>query len=119
MPGVFGNEQPRYLDLIKQMLQQSLMPDSGYDVRFQAVRAVGAFIILHDKDTVIHKHFADLLPGCLQVLAESIEKQDDTALLKVVIDLAESTPKFLRSELESIFQMCMKVIIMFINNSLI
>uniref|UniRef100_A0A6M2DRC2 Putative karyopherin importin beta 3 n=1 Tax=Xenopsylla cheopis TaxID=163159 RepID=A0A6M2DRC2_XENCH len=108
VPGVFGNEQSRYLDLIKQMLQQSLMPESGYDVRFQAVRAVGAFIILHDKDSVIHKHFADLLPGCLMVLVESIEKQDDTALLKVIIDLAESTPKFLRSELECIFQMCMK-----------
>jgi hypothetical protein len=31
-PGVFGNQQSHYLDLIKQMMQQSLMEGAGYEV---------------------------------------------------------------------------------------
>lgn len=109
VPGVFGNQQTNYLDLIKQMLQQSLITQESYDVRFQAVRAVGSFILLHDKEMPILKHFADLLPTMMQVTMESIEKQDDDGLLKVLIDLAETTPKFLRPQLQQIFELCMKV----------
>lgn len=108
VPGIFGNQQTNYLDLIKQMLQQSLHAPE-YEVRFQAVRAVGAFILLHDKEMPILKHFADLLPSMIQVTVESLEKQDDDALLKVLIELAESAPKFLRPQLQQIFELCMKV----------
>ncbi|XP_076750362.1 karyopherin beta 3 isoform X1 [Xylocopa sonorina] len=109
VPGVFGNQQANYLDLIKQMLQQSVMDSANYEVRFQAVRAIGAFIILHDKEENIQKHFSELLPAIVQVIAQSVEKQEDDALLKVLIDLAESTPKFLRLQLETIMDMCMKI----------
>ncbi|XP_076645854.1 karyopherin beta 3 [Halictus rubicundus] len=109
VPGVFGNQQANYLDLIKQMLQQSIMDSTNYEVRFQAVRAIGAFIILHDKEDNIQKHFSELLPAVVQVTAQSVEKQTDDALLKVLIDLAGSTPKFLRLQLENIMEMCMKI----------
>lgn len=109
VPGVFGNQQANYLDLIKQMLQQSIVDATHYEVRFQAVRAIGAFIMLHDKEANIQKHFSELLPAVVQVIAQSVEKQDDEALLKVLIDLAESTPKFLRPQLENIMEMCMKI----------
>ncbi|XP_058802795.1 importin-5 [Phymastichus coffea] len=109
VPGVFGNQQANYLDLIKQMLQLSVNDTSNYEVQFQAVRAVGAFIMLHEKESNIQKHFAELVPAVVLVTAQSIEKQEDDALLKVLIDLAESTPKFLRSQLEPIMEMCMKV----------
>lgn len=109
VPGVFGNQQSNYLDLIKQMLLQSLSRSETYEVRFQAVRAIGAFILLHEKETQILKHFADLLPGLLTVIAESIQQQNDDTLLKVLIDLAENTPKYLRSQLVPIYDMCMKV----------
>ena len=78
-------------------------------VRFQAVRAIGAFIMLHDKETNIQKHFSELLPAVVQVTIQSVEEQDDEALLKVLIDLAESTPRFLRPQLENIMEMCMKI----------
>lgn len=109
VPGVFGNQQNNYLDLIKQMLLQSLSPTEAYEVRFQAVRAVGSFILLHEKETQILKHFSDLLPGLLTVIAASIQQQDDDTLLKVLIDLAESTPKYLRPQLLPIYDMCMKI----------
>jgi hypothetical protein len=32
VPGVFGNQQSHYLDLIKQMMQQSLIEGAGYEV---------------------------------------------------------------------------------------
>jgi hypothetical protein len=38
-----------------------------FQVRFQAVRAVTAFIMLHEKEAVIQKHFSDLLPSMVQV----------------------------------------------------
>lgn len=73
------------------------------------MRAVGAFIVLHDKEDNIQNHFSELLPAIVQVIAQSVEKQTDDALLKVLIDLAESTPKFLRLQLETIMEMCMKI----------
>lgn len=109
VPGVFGNQQASYLDLIKQMLQQSILDSSNYEVQFQAVRALGAFIIIHEKESNIQKHFVDLLAPMLQVTIKSAENEDDEALLKVLIDLAESTPKYLRSQLEHILDICMKI----------
>lgn len=109
VPGVFGNQQNNYLDLIKQMLHQSLSPNQVYEVRFQAVRAIGAFILLHEKETQILKHFSDLLPGLLTVIMESVQQQDDDTLLKVLIDLAENTPKFLKPQLLPIYDLCMKI----------
>ncbi|XP_076164575.1 karyopherin beta 3 [Ptiloglossa arizonensis] len=109
VPGVFGNQQANYLDLIKQMLQQSIMDSTNFEVRFQAVRAIGAFIILHDKEENIQKHFSELLPAVIQVTAQSVEEHTDDSLLKVLIDLAGSTPKFLRLQLETIMEMCMKI----------
>ncbi|CAH0556676.1 unnamed protein product [Brassicogethes aeneus] len=113
VPGVFGNQQNNYLDLIKQMLMQSLQPTESYEVRFQAVRAVGAFILINDKETQILKHYADLLAPMLQVIGESVQQQEDDTLLKVLIDLAENTPKYLRPQLVNIYEMCMKI---FTNN---
>jgi hypothetical protein len=43
------------------------------------------------------------------VTAESIEKQDDDTLLKCLIDICESAPKFLRPQLDCILDLCMKV----------
>lgn len=44
-----------------------------------------------------------------QVIAESVQQQDDDALLKSLIDMCESTPKFLRSQVTNILDMCLKV----------
>lgn len=109
VPGIFGNQQNRYLDIIKQMLLKYLDKSSDPEVRFQAVRAVVAFILLHDKEVEIQKHFSDLLPLVIVITADSIEKQDDQTLIKLLIDMAENVPKFLRPQLEAIFEMCMKV----------
>lgn len=109
VPGIFGNQQGQHLQLIKQMLVKYLDPSSDPEVRFQAVRAVGAFILLHDKEEDVQRQFADLLPRVIMITAESIDEQDDQTLIKLLIDMAESVPRFLRPQLEPIFEMCMKV----------
>lgn len=40
----------------------------SFQVRFQAVRAVAAFILLHEKEVDIQKQFVDLLPLLIQVI---------------------------------------------------
>lgn len=109
VPGIFGNQQDNYMDLIKQMLMKSMDPSSESEVKIQAVRAIGAFILLHERQPSVHKHFADLLPNMIMITAETIEQQNDQVLIKLLIDLTESCPKFLRPQIEIIFEMCMKV----------
>lgn len=43
------------------------------------------------------------------MIGESVQQQDDDALLKSLIDMCESTPKFLRSQVTNILDMCLKV----------
>ncbi|CAB3366645.1 Hypothetical predicted protein [Cloeon dipterum] len=109
VPGVFGNQQANYLDLIKQMLHQSLLDTPNYSVRFEAFRATSAFVLIHDKEMPILKHMETLLPHMVATLVENVQKADDDTLLKCLIELAENTPKFLRSQLEPIVEISMKV----------
>lgn len=44
-----------------------------------------------------------------QIIATSIQVGDDDALLKCLVDLAESCPKFLRPQVETILQLAIKV----------
>lgn len=80
VPGVFGNLLDNYLPMIKQMLQQSLVDAANANVRAQAVRAVCSFIIAHEKETTLQKHFQDLLPNMIQVMRRSAEMKTTIAL---------------------------------------
>ncbi|XP_072935690.1 importin-5 [Epargyreus clarus] len=110
VPGVFGNRQNDNLNVIKQMLVSALQPTESATLRMQAVKAVGAFILNHDKEPAILKHFGDVLLPLMQFVIETIEKSEDDSALKVLIELAETAPKFLRPQVEVIFQVCIKVI---------
>merc|ERR1712106_410482 len=109
VPGVFGNQEQQYIDVIKNMLASSLT-DQNYDVRFGAVKAACNYLLLHEKNTGLQKHFADLLGPIMNVTVESVEKQDDDACLKSIIDVAEAMPKYLRPQLEQIFALCLKML---------
>ena len=109
VPSVFGNQEQQYMEVIKNMLSSSLT-DQVYEVRFGAVKATCNYLLLHDKDTNLQKHFSDVLGPIMNVTVESVEKQDDDACLKSLIDIAESMPKFLRPQLEQIFALCLKMI---------
>lgn len=109
VPGIFGNHQNNYLQIIKEMLMNYLDPASNPEVRFQAARALVAFILLHDKEVELQKYFADLLPHLITITAESIKQEEDQTLIKLLIDMAETVPKFLRPQIEAIFEVCINV----------
>lgn len=44
-----------------------------------------------------------------QVVEQSTVKQDDDSLLKCLIELAESVPKYLKSHLEEVVRFALKV----------
>lgn len=109
VPAVFGNQEAQYIEVIKNMLLSSLTDASSYDVRFAGVQAASAFLLLHEKDSGVLKHMQDLLLPILSVTMESVEKGDDDAALKSLIDLAENAPKFLRAQLDQLFAACIKI----------
>jgi len=80
-----------------------------FKVRFQAVKAASSFILLNDKDNQVLHCFSGLLAPIIQIIMESVDKQEDEALIKSLIDLAEACPKFLRPRLDTILEMCIKV----------
>jgi hypothetical protein len=110
VPGVFGAQQAQYLDVIKQMLEQCLADPSHQGVRFAATKATVAFLLANEGENDILNHFRNLLPGVLNTVAQSSESQDDDTLLKCLVDLAENTPKFLRHQLEAVFNLCLKIV---------
>jgi len=109
VPGVFGNQEQQYYDVIKNMLASSLV-DPNYEVRFGAVKAAANYLLLHEKDVGLQKHLGDLLGPLMTVTVQSVEKQDDDACLKSIIDIAEAMPKYLRPQLVQIFELCLKMV---------
>lgn len=68
-----------------------------------------SFILANEDQHQILNNLKDLLPAILQAVASSVEDQEQDTLMKYLIDLAESTPKFLRSQLDNIINLCLKV----------
>ena len=70
VPGIFGNQQSQYLTVIKQMLQQCMSDWPNYPVRFQAVKSLSSFILLHDDDLTIQKNFQVLNIASIHLIGE-------------------------------------------------
>ncbi|KAG1681655.1 Importin-5 [Nymphon striatum] len=109
VPGIFGNQQNNYLEVIKQMLLLNLQDQSNGRIRFAAVKAICAFLIANEEDTSLKKHYADCLPFMIQVFTESVG-HDDNAVLKSLVELADSCPDFFRSRISSLLEVLMKLI---------
>lgn len=52
-----------------------------------------------------------------QGVADSVTTEDDDAMLKCLIDLAENTPKFLRGNVDNILNLCIKVCFVIISTA--
>ncbi|XP_033100992.1 importin-5-like [Anneissia japonica] len=104
-PGIFGNKQNHYIEVIKQMLEQSLMDSSSSEVQIMAARATISFLLYQGKDIATQKHFLHLTPGLLKAVELCVSQQDDDALLKAFIELVETAPKMVRSHLQEVLTM--------------
>ena len=56
-----------------------MQDQTSFEVRFCAVKATSAYLLLHEKDTTILNHNKELLTPMLTVIMETIEKGDDDA----------------------------------------
>ncbi|KAL4220293.1 Importin-5 [Mactra antiquata] len=110
VPGIFGDQQAQYMDVIKQMLGQSFAVQNAPNVWFEAVKALTAFLTTNEGEAAIVHHFRDLLPGVIQAISESVTQQEDDSILKCLIELAENVPKFLRPQVENVLTFSMKVL---------
>ncbi len=108
VPGIFGNQQAAYLDVIKQMLAQSFHHDQ-YSVRFHAAKALSAFITDDDKEESVLGHFTDLVPFYIKTMEESVRLQDDDTLLKMSIEIIGLVPKFVRPHLTTFLALCLGI----------
>ncbi|KAG1702085.1 Importin-5 [Nymphon striatum] len=91
------------------MAEQTKILKPKDDIRFAAVKAICAFLIANEEDTSLKKHYADCLPFMIQVFTESVG-HDDNAVLKSLVELADSCPDFFRSRISSLLEVLMKLI---------
>ncbi|EDO35645.1 predicted protein [Nematostella vectensis] len=109
-PGVFGNQQDHYLNVIKQMLWQCINDQTSQAVRFVAARASCAFIT-DQVGEAKQRQFVELVPGIIQTVRESALANGDDAVLKSgLIELAENCPKLLRSNLEPLLNLMLDIV---------
>ncbi|XP_053561454.1 importin-5 [Bombina bombina] len=71
-PGIFGNQQQHYLEVIKRMLVQCMQEQDHPMIRTLSARAAAAFVLANEHNVPLLKHFSDLLPGILQKTKETI-----------------------------------------------
>uniref|UniRef100_H3B692 Importin-5 n=1 Tax=Latimeria chalumnae TaxID=7897 RepID=H3B692_LATCH len=107
-PGIFGNQQQHYLDVIKRMLVQCMQDQENPMIRTLSARAAASFILANEQNAPLLKHFADLLPGILQVVSESCYQNDDS-VLKSLVEIADTVPKYLRPHLEPTLHLSLKL----------
>uniref|UniRef100_A0A8C3TI54 TOG domain-containing protein n=1 Tax=Chelydra serpentina TaxID=8475 RepID=A0A8C3TI54_CHESE len=107
-PGIFGNQQQHYLEVIKRMLVQCMQDQEHPTVRMLSARAAAAFVLANEHNLPLLKHFADLLPGVLQAVNDSCYQNDDS-VLKSLVEIADTVPKYLRPHLEPTLQLSLKL----------
>ncbi|XP_016093462.1 importin-5-like [Sinocyclocheilus grahami] len=107
-PGIFGNQQQHYMEVIKRMLVQCMQDQENPQIRTLAARAAASFVLSNDSNTALLKHFSDLLPGILQAVNESCYRGDDS-VLKSLVEIADTAPKYLRPNLEATLQLSLKL----------
>ncbi|KAF3706248.1 Importin-5 [Channa argus] len=107
-PGIFGNQQQHYMEVIKRMLVQCMQDQANPQIRTLAARAAASFVLSNESNTVLLKHFADLLPGILQARCK-FTRLKFRSLTKLYQKQRDTAPKYLRPNLEATLQLCLKL----------
>lgn len=109
LPTIFGNDQNKYLDYIKKMLLKCLCEESNESVKLAALKATASFILINNEDNAIIRLFTENILPMLKIMNDLIEKEEEEPLLSF-IELAEKCPQILRSNFNSLMEICMKTI---------
>uniref|UniRef100_A0A452SWH6 Importin 5 n=1 Tax=Ursus americanus TaxID=9643 RepID=A0A452SWH6_URSAM len=76
--------------------------------KIECHNVTAAFILANEHNVALFKHFADLLPGFLQAVNDSCYQNDDS-VLKSLVEIADTVPKYLRPHLEATLQLSLKL----------
>nr|CAB3256613.1 importin-5 [Phallusia mammillata] len=108
-PGIFGNQQDHYREVIRQMLGQCLQIQEPEQVRFPAAKATIAFLLDNTGDNQLIRQFSDLIPGVLQA-AHASASDDQDSVFKSLVELCEEAPKVIRPHVENLLTICLKIV---------
>jgi hypothetical protein len=110
VPGIFGNQQNKYLDVIRQMLLSCLIesPTTNLSVRTAAVKATASFILAHADEKAIIRQLQECIAPIIQLVAATILLDSDHCdqALSSLVELAEKTPQLLRPNFDPLIQFC-------------
>ncbi|KAF8785478.1 Importin-5 like protein [Argiope bruennichi] len=110
VPGVFGNQQGRYIDIIRQMLSQCLTDVQSRQVQYVAVKATSNFLLANEKEVHVLKQFTDCINLLLQFFSQVLDSKDGQPdeILRHLVELVESCPQMFRGQLDALLQLCLK-----------
>lgn len=108
-PGIFGQQQDHYQEVIHQMLAQCMQLSEPKNVRCASATALTAFLLDNTENAAITRRFQDLLPGLLKACEDSTSEDDDT-VLKSLVELCEESPKVVRPHLNPVLSLCHKLV---------
>lgn len=114
LPGAFGNQQARYMDVIRQMLLHCLLesPVTNLDVRTAAVKATSSFVLAHVDEKQVVKQLQETIPHCIQLVASTLllEGGHCDQALNSLCELADKCPQILRPQFDPLMQLCVKAL---------
>jgi hypothetical protein len=110
VPGVFGNQQNKYLEVIRQMLIHYLCDNSNEEVKTSAVKATAAFILCHETEKPVLKQMTDCVLPVIHVMSTCIDNETDDSALKSFIEISEKCPQILRPQFEALIELCLKTL---------
>ncbi|MEJ1280639.1 hypothetical protein NN561_011584 [Cricetulus griseus] len=115
-PGIFGNQQQHYLDVIKRMLVQCMQDQEHPSIRTLSARATAAFILANEHNVALFKHFADLLPGFLQLCGDTtLNNMQRQLALEVIVTLSETAAAMLRKHTNIVAQTIPQMLAMMVD----
>ncbi|GFR15019.1 importin-5 [Trichonephila clavata] len=111
VPGIFGNQQSRYVDVIHGMLSRSLT-DESKKVRYVAVKATCNFLLANEKESQVLKQFVDCVNLIIQFFSQEMVSEDSEPeeILGHLVELIESCPSLFRENLNELLQLCFKTL---------
>nr|CDS33564.1 importin 5 [Hymenolepis microstoma] len=110
VPAIFGPDPKKLLTDIGHMLGQALQ-DAEPKVREAGFRALSAFLVHNASENSIQAALKDLVQPALMAIAANLESDsEDDTMLKCLVEVAESTPKFIRPYLQVTLELCYKVL---------
>uniref|UniRef100_A0A8C5ALJ6 TOG domain-containing protein n=1 Tax=Gadus morhua TaxID=8049 RepID=A0A8C5ALJ6_GADMO len=115
-PGIFGNQQQHYMEVIKRMLVQCMQDQENPQIRTLAARAAASFVLSNEGNTPLLKHFSDLLPGILQLCADTnLNNMQRQLALEVIVTLSETAAAMLRKHTAIVAQSVPQMLAMMVD----